>query len=57
MLGGGSEPFFDKDAGQPKLKMMDFSVLGGHASSEPTLTKEELLSKLWDRIVTELESR
>jgi len=43
---GWAEPFFDKDVGQPKLKMTDFSVLGGHASSEPTLTREELFGKL-----------
>lgn len=56
-INGWAEPFFDKDAGQPKLKMTNLSVLGGRGSSEPTLTKEELFSKLWERIFTELESR
>lgn len=56
-INGWAEPFFDREASQPKLKMTDLSVLGGPGSSKPTLTKEELFSKLWERIVTELDSR
>lgn len=56
-INGWVEPFFDKDAGQPKLKMMDFSMLGGPGSGEPILTKEELFDKLWQKIVAALESR
>jgi len=54
-INGWAEPFFDKTAGRPKLKMMDLSVLSSVAGSERELTKEELFQELWDRIVDQLE--
>jgi hypothetical protein len=56
-INGWAEPFFDKQAGRPKLKMMDLSVLSSFGGEERELTKEELFSALWDRIVDQLESR
>lgn len=53
-INGWVSPFFDKQAGHPKLKMLDFSVLGG-SSGERELTKEDLFSALWDRMVDQLE--
>jgi hypothetical protein len=55
---GWAEPYFDKQAQQPKLRMMDLSVLsnfGGGGDRE--LTKEELFEALWERIVDRLEGR
>jgi hypothetical protein len=54
-INGWAEPFFDKQAGRPKLKMMDFSVLNSLGGSDRVLTKEELFQALWDRIVDQLE--
>lgn len=56
-INGWVEPFFDKQAGQPKLKMTNFSVLRGAGSTDASLTKEELFGKLWEQIVSSLESR
>jgi hypothetical protein len=55
-INGWAEPFFDKTAGRPKLKMMDFSVLSSIGSGEHELTREDLFSALWDRIVDQLEA-
>jgi hypothetical protein len=54
-INGWAEPFFDKQASRPKLKMMDLSVLNNLGGSERVLTKEELFQALWDRIVDQLE--
>jgi hypothetical protein len=54
-INGWAQPFFDKQAGYPKLKMFDLSVLGGLGGSERELTKEELFQALWDRIIEQLE--
>jgi hypothetical protein len=54
---GWAQPFFDKQAGLPKLKMTDFSVFGGLGGGEREFTKEELFQALWDRIIDQLESR
>jgi hypothetical protein len=56
-ISGSAEPFFDKQAGHPKVKMTDFSVLGSIGSGERELSKEELFRALWDRIMDQLESR
>ncbi|MFF2392266.1 TIR domain-containing protein [Nocardia sp. NPDC058114] len=52
---GYATPYFDRDAGIPKLKMMDFSVFGSMGGSGQTYTKEELFNKLWNSIVDRLE--
>jgi hypothetical protein len=52
---GYATPYFDRVSGQSRLRMMDFSVLGIAGGSEQTFTKEELFSRLWDRIVEQLE--
>lgn len=54
-INGWAQPFFDKEAGQPKLKLTDLSVLGGFGGGERELSKEELFEALWDRIVEQLE--
>lgn len=54
-INGWAEPFFDKRAGRPKLKMTDLSVLGGLGGGDRELTKEDLFQALWDRIVDQLE--
>jgi TIR domain-containing protein len=54
-INGWAEPFFDKQAGVSKLKMMDLSLLGTLGSSDREVTKEELFQALWDKIVDQLE--
>jgi hypothetical protein len=62
-IGGGNSsnghatPYFDREAGVSKLKMMDFSVFGTMGSGTQAYTKEELFHKLWDRIIEQLERR
>ena len=56
-INGWAQPFFNKQAGQPKLKMTDLSVFGNLSGQERELSKEELFQALWDRIVDQLESR
>lgn len=55
-INGWAEPFFDKQAGRPKLSMMDMSVLSTNTTGNLVLTKEELFDRLWERIVSELET-
>jgi hypothetical protein len=52
---GWAEPYFDKAAGRPKLKLMDFSVLGNSVGDERAFSKEELFRALWNRIIDQLE--
>jgi TIR domain len=54
-INGWAQPFFDKQAGRPMLKMFDLSVLGNMAGGERILSNEELFQALWDRIVDQLE--
>jgi hypothetical protein len=54
-INGWAVPFFDKQAGRPKLKMTDLSVFSGLGAGERELSKEELFQALWDRIVDQLE--
>jgi hypothetical protein len=62
-VGGGNSsngyatPYFDRETGKPKLKMMDFSVFGTMGRSDQAYTKEELFGKLWASIVERLERR
>ena len=56
-INGWVQPFFDKKVGQPKLKMMDFSIFGSFGGHDREFTKEELFRALWDRIVDQLEGR
>jgi hypothetical protein len=56
-INGWAQPFFDKQAGQPKLRMTDLSVFGGLGGEDREFSKEELFQSLWDRIVDQLESR
>lgn len=52
---GYATPYFDRDTGIPKLKMLDFSVFSSMGGSDQTYTKEELFNKLWISIVDRLE--
>jgi hypothetical protein len=54
-INGWAVPFFDKQAGHPKLKMTDLSVFGGLGSVDRDFSKEELFQALWERIVDQLE--
>jgi TIR domain len=54
-INGWAEPFFDKEADAPKLRMTDFSVLGRFGGGDAQMTKEELFNKIWDRIIDQLE--
>jgi hypothetical protein len=56
-INGWAEPFFDKQAGRPKLRMTDFSVLGSSGTGDSELSKEDLFQALWDRIIDQLETR
>jgi hypothetical protein len=51
---GWVTPFYDKAAGCPKLKMLNFSVLP-QSETEREFTKEELFKALWSRLVEQLE--
>ncbi len=56
-INGWAEPFFDKQASQPKLKMTDLSVLSNFGGGgDRALTKDELFRALWERIVDQLET-
>lgn len=54
-INGWAEPYFDRELGQAKLAMMDFSLLESFGG-QSNLTKEELFSALWDRIVDVLDT-
>jgi TIR domain len=56
-INGWAEPFFDKQAGRPMLRMTDLSVLDTLGAGDRELSKEELFQALWDRIVDQLETR
>jgi hypothetical protein len=57
-MNGWAEPFFDKEAGEPKLRMTDLSVLSSLGSSNDLVfTKSQLFEALWNRIVHQLEAR
>lgn len=56
-INGWAQPFFDKEAGRPMLKMTDLSVFGGLGGGDRVLSKEQLFQALWDRIVDQLEGR
>ena len=56
-MNGWAQPFFDKEAGQPRLKMTDLSVFGSLGGQDREFSKEELFHALWDRIVDQLEGR
>jgi hypothetical protein len=50
---GWVTPFFDKEAGHPKLRMLNFSVLP--EAGEFDYTKEQLFEAIWSRLVEQLE--
>jgi hypothetical protein len=57
-ISGWVEPYFDREAGAGKLKVMDLSMLSNVGSGgEKPLFKEELFRVLWDRMVEQLERR
>jgi len=49
-------PYFDREAGCPKLKIIDFSLLGQMAQAHLNMTKAELFEAIWTRMVKQLES-
>lgn len=51
-----AQPYFDRDAGTPKLQILDFSLLGLTGQGYVSMTKEELFAAIWERMVTQLES-
>ncbi|MGH3624047.1 MAG: TIR domain-containing protein [Sciscionella sp.] len=54
-INGWALPFFDKQAGQPKLELMDMSLLSSMGGGERVFSKEKFFDALWDRIVEQLE--
>ncbi len=50
-------PYFDCESGQPKLKILDFSLLGLMGQADLSMTKTELFEAIWARMVQQLESR
>ena len=55
-INGWAEPYYDKQAERPKLRLTDFSVLSSMGSSgSRELTAQELFQALWDRIIDQLE--
>lgn len=50
-------PFFDVSTSQPKLKILNMSLLGSFGQTDLTMTKEELFVAIWDRMIDALESR
>lgn len=49
-------PYFDREAGCPKLKIIDFSLLGKMRQADLSMTKAELFEAIWTRMVKQLES-
>jgi hypothetical protein len=57
-INGWVEPYFDRESGLAKLKVMDFSMLSTMGSGgDKVLTKEELFHALWERMVEQLEAQ
>jgi hypothetical protein len=52
-----AQPYFDREAGLPKLNILDFSLLGLTGQMDVGMTKEDLFEAIWDRMVQQLESR
>lgn len=52
-----AQPYFDRDAGVPKLHILDFSLLDRPTGDLISMTKEELFGSIWDKMVNQLESR
>ena len=52
-----ARPYFDREVGQPKLKIIDFSLLGLTGQADLSMTKTELFEAIWARMVQQLESR
>jgi hypothetical protein len=49
-------PYFDREAGCPKLKIIDFSLLGQMGQADLAMTKAELFEAIWTRMVQQMES-
>ncbi len=48
--------YFDREAGCPKVKIIDFSLLGLTGPADLTMTATELFEAIWTRMVQQLES-
>jgi hypothetical protein len=51
-----ARPYFDRDAACPKLKIIDFSLLGLTGQVDLNMTKAELFEAIWTRMIWQLES-
>jgi hypothetical protein len=47
-------PYFDKEAGQAKLEILNLSLL--ESSARERLTKEELFTEIWKKLIQQIES-
>jgi hypothetical protein len=52
---GIATSYFDKEAGQAKLEVMNISLIEGNINEK--LTKEELFTELWKKLIQQIESR
>jgi hypothetical protein len=52
-----AQPYFDREVGIPKLNILDFSMLGFTGQGLVSMTKDELFTAIWNRMVDQLESR
>jgi hypothetical protein len=51
-----AKPYFDREAGCPKLKIIDFSLLGHAGKAGLSMAKAELFQAIWTRMINQLES-
>jgi hypothetical protein len=52
-----AQSYFDREAGIPKLKILDFSLLGLAGQADTSMTKDDLFAAIWERMIKQLESR
>lgn len=52
---GSATPYFDREAGQAKLELLNLSLLDG--GTKESLTKEDLFREIWQKLVKHIEMR
>ncbi|WP_327691111.1 hypothetical protein OG870_17450 [Streptomyces sp. NBC_00461] len=50
-------PLYDREAGGPRLELTNFSLLDMSGGVSRTMTKEELFTAIWDRLIEQIERR
>ncbi|MEV3915116.1 TIR domain-containing protein [Streptomyces canus] len=50
-------PVYDREAGGPRLELTNFSLLDMSGGVSRTMTKDELFTAIWDRLIEQIERR